>query len=433
MTSLYVNGVQRETKSGTHTLLEALRNDFGLTGTKLACGEGECGACTVLVDGRPICACLQLASSVEGRDVRTAEYLNETELGHQVVDALVNAGAVQCGFCTPGILVSAVAHLRSDTPKRLEAALEGNLCRCTGYIKIREALASVREQPDRLGEATGPRDSSLSQALAQLAKQPDLVPISGGTDLLVKYEHDLDRMRFLDLTKLDDPGLRSISHSEGELKIGALVTWNDLLRSEVIVREMPLLAATSREIASEQIRNMGTIGGNIVTASPAGDGLVALNALGAEVVIRHQDYQRTVPLEEFVTGPGKTSLRPGELITMIRIALPSRGSDMRQFFRKVGPRKAQSISKVSLGLISKSERGTISELRFCFGAVGPKPMLCPETTRFLVGREATRETLERARELLMTEISPIDDHRSTAAYRREVAARLLAQALAHAV
>lgn len=430
MTMFTVNGVVHETREGNQTLLEVLRNELGLSGAKLGCGEGECGACTVLLDGKPICACLQLASSTKGRDVRTVEFVAETEIGREVVRAMVTAGAVQCGFCTPGIVVAASGQVALGLPDSLDAALEGNLCRCTGYAKIRQALETVaieRKTPPQV--VTARRDLQLSYALSRLAADSGIIPIAGGTDLLVRHEHDLVEKRFLDLTRLDDPGLAVIRCSDQGLDIGPLVTWTDILCNEDVMREAPLLVEVARTVASAQVRNVGTLAGNIATASPAGDGLVALSALGAELEISHQAYQRRESLADFVTGPGRTSLRRGELITGIMISRQPRGADVRQFFRKVGPRRAQAISKVSLGMVIKIQNGVIQYLRLSFGAVGPTPRMCPTTTSFLLGKAINQANLERASEFLVKEISPINDHRSTEIYRREVAVRLLSDAL----
>src|SRR5690606_22155003 len=214
------------------------------------------------------------------------------------------------------------------------------------------------------------------------------------TDLLVRHEHDLVDKRFLDLTRLDEPGLAVIRCSDQGLVIGPLVTWTDILCNADVMQEAPLLVEAARTVASAQVRNVGTLAGNIATASPAGDGLAALSALGAELEISHQAYQRRESLADFITGPGRTSLRRGELITGILISRQPRGADVRQFFRKVGPRRAQAISKVSLGMVVKIENGIIQYLRLAFGAVGPKPMTCPTTTSFLLGKAINQPNLE---------------------------------------
>ena len=429
MTTVRINDAVFQMNEGNRTLLDVLRNELGLKGAKLGCGEGECGACTVLLDANPICACLQLASSTECRDIRTVEYVSETDIGRQVVDALVAAGAVQCGFCTPGIVVAATSHFTLGSPGGLDAALEGNLCRCTGYAKIRSALERIVTTPRELGCETIWRDMPLADALIRLAADPALIPMAGGTDLMVRYEHNLSGRRFLDLNRLNEPRLASIQCSNEGLTIGPLVTWSDLLNNSDVIRVAPLLADAARNVAGQQVRNMGTLAGNIATASPAGDGLVALNALGAELEISHHEYQLRVPLVDFVRKPGLTTLRPGELITAIAIPVPPVGQDVRQFFRKVGPRRAQAVSKVAFGMVANVEDGVVKYLRMCFGAVGPIPLICPETTSFMVNRTISAENLREAKKILSSEIAPIDDYRSSATYRREVATRLFADAI----
>lgn len=425
MTILHVNGSLHQIADGNRTLLEVLRGDLGLKGAKLGCGEGECGACTVLLDGKPTCSCLILATTTEGRHIHTIEQVADTAIGREVIDALTAAGAVQCGFCTPGIVVAATGQLLSGLPRGLDAALEGNLCRCTGYAKIRQALESVAPTHETGHCGREWRNIPLIHALERLACEPDLIPIAGGTDLLVRHEHDIANRRFLEISRIEDPDLRSIRLTAGNVVIGGLATWSDILNNALVVEYLPLLAEVATNVASEQIRNMGTLAGNLVTASPAGDGIVALNSLDARLEISHRSRSRTVAVGDFVVGPGRTMLEPGELITGISIPTFS-DRNYRQFFRKVGPRRAQAISKVSLGLVIRSERKVIDDLRICFGAVGPKPMTCPETTNFLVGKRIDDHNLRLAGQMLMREISPINDYRSSEQYRREVAKRLLA-------
>jgi len=395
-TPLTINGTVVEVAASGRTLLDVLREDLRLTGAKLGCGEGECGACTVLVDGRAVCACLQAADTLVGRQVETIEGLRDTDLGATIVDALAANGAVQCGFCTPGFVVAAAAHLRCEAPGDLDASIEGNLCRCTGYAKIRTALSSVAPQPMPADRRRPTR--SRKAVLAEMQADPGLMPIAGGTDLLVRAHGSGRPHRHLDLTTIDDAAMTTIA-------------------------EDALLSQVADTVGGAQIRNAGTIGGNIATASPAGDGLPALVALRARVEVDGPDGARTMPLAEFLVAPGRTALRVGELIVRIVVPKPAAGS--LQVFRKVGPRRAQAISKLSLALVAQTGGGWLGTVDFAFGAVGPVPMTCPRTHALL--RTVTLGDLDfdRFAAALAADLAPIDDFRSTKAYRLKVAQRLL--------
>lgn len=422
MTILTINGTQHDVEMPNRTILEVLRNDLGLTGAKLGCGEGECGACTILVDGLAVCACLQLVSSLEGKQIETVEALCKTDLGQEITGALARHGAIQCGLCTPGIVVSATGQLRQEKALReVDACLEGNLCRCTGYTKIRKALLEVAHQPETRIPRRG--TTSRSAVLAELRAHPDIMPVAGGTDLMVKHEGRLALHRHLDLTRIDDPAMTSISADASDLSIGALVTWSQINAAPMIAEKLPILKAVARGIGGLQVRNAGTLGGNIATASPAGDSLPALVALQARVEIDGPQGERTISLEDLLLAPGKTALGTGELIVRVLIPIPTAHS--YQVFRKVGPRQAQAIAKLSLALIATAGNGRLQGVHLAFGAVGPVPMACPETRALLLATPLQQLRYADLERTLGAEIAPIDDFRSTKAYRLKVAPRLL--------
>jgi CO/xanthine dehydrogenase FAD-binding subunit len=253
---------------------------------------------------------------------------------------------------------------------------------------------------------------SLREALQMLGDEPTLVPIAGCTDVYVNLNFGtLPAKRFLDLWRLD--ALRKIESIDGLLSIGALATYTSLIRSKLVAKRLPILAAAAREIGGVQIQNRGTVGGNVANASPAGDTLPVLAAADAVVVLKSVRETRRVPFTSFYTGYRASVRRPDELIAALEIP-PVRG---RQWFRKVGTRAAQAISKVVFaGIRSESPRVAL-------GSVAPTVVRLPRTEFAL----AAGAPVERAREELLSEISPIDDVRSTADYRRRVAGNLLVQ------
>ncbi len=253
---------------------------------------------------------------------------------------------------------------------------------------------------------------SLREALRLLRDEAPLVPMAGCTDLYVGLNFGtLRATRFLNIWHLDE--LRGIRLAEGRLRIGSLTTYRDIIRSPLVRRRAPMLAAASREIGAVQIQNRGTIGGNIANGSPAGDTLPVLAAMDALVELRSADWARRVPFGSFYTGYRASVMRPDELITAVEIP-PAFG---RQWFRKVGTRAAQSISKVVMAAVRDGRP------RIALGSVAPTVVRVPRTEDVL----AAGGTVAEAQRVLQDEISPIDDIRSTAAYRRAVSANLLAQ------
>lgn len=253
---------------------------------------------------------------------------------------------------------------------------------------------------------------SLNEALRMLRDDPQLTPMAGCTDLFVGLNlGTLDARHFLNLWALDE--LRGVTLADGMLRIGALTTWTSIARSQAVRRRLPMLVAAARQIGAVQIQNRGTLGGNIANGSPAGDSLPVLAAADALVELRCTAWVRKVPFTAFYTGYRTSVLRPGELVTAVEFP----AVDGTQWFRKVGTRAAQSISKVVLAGV----RG--DRVRLAFGSVAPTVVRVPRTEDAL----SSGAGLDEAQRLLQDEIHPIDDIRSSAAYRRRVAANLLAQ------
>ena len=256
------------------------------------------------------------------------------------------------------------------------------------------------------------RPRSLDEALRMLRDEAPLTPVAGCTDVYVGLHFGtVPARRFIDLWPLDE--LRGISELEGGLRIGALTTWTDVCESPLIAGRLPILAAAAREVGGVQIQNRGTLGGNVANGSPAGDSLPVLAVADAVVVLRSADAERRVPFTSFYTGYRATVMRPDELI----VAVESSPVEGRQWFRKVGTRAAQAISKVVMAAV----RGP--QPRVALGSVAATVVRLPGTEAAL----ASGAGIEAAQQVLIDEIHPIDDVRSTAEYRKRVAANLLAQ------
>ncbi len=435
-------------------VVDLLREDLGLTGVKEGCGAGECGACAVLMNGRTRLSCLMTVAQLSGQAVTTIEGLSGNGTLHPVQDAFVEKGAVQCGFCTPGMVLTTVDLLsRNPAPRRSEAAaaLSGNLCRCTGYIKILDAVLSVDPKQaitgngsgDNTADPTSPisvsvhpkgertRPVFLPESMAALwqllAEYPAARVFSGGTDLMVWLRSKkLDPTALICLSRIE--ALLGIVEHPKEVWIGAGMTHEALLEDPVIARLFPVLTQALKTLGSPHIRHMGTLGGNIVTASPAGDTLPPLYVLGARVELASRNGTRRLPLDAFIQGPGKTALLPGEILTAIIVPKPE--IELLQHFEKVGLRKAMACAVASLAaVVSVSPEGKIEKARFAWGSVGPGVLRFPDIEASLTGKPFSRESLDAVIPAVRKRLSPIDDVRASAEYRRRVAGNLMLRLL----
>ncbi len=254
--------------------------------------------------------------------------------------------------------------------------------------------------------------------LWDILEEKDAKIIAGGTDLMVRIRAKVEKPScIVDITEI--PELHEFSYEEGLFSIGATLTHGELLEKKV----PGLLHDAISTIGSPQIRNMGTIGGNICNASPAGDGILPLYVYDADVVLLSREGERRLPIRDFIKGPGKTDLRKGEVL--YKIEIEDKHPDYIHIFKKVGKRVAMTISVVSMGLIFKQIDGIICDIKIAYGAVSPVVLRMEELEYYLVGKSIDEETLRKAREIVMNSVSPIDDIRATAEYRRKVAGNLI--------
>lgn len=437
----------------TRTLLQHLRLHERAPGTKEGCAEGDCGACTVALgepnaeggfDFRAVNSCILLTPEVEGRAVVTAEGLADADdAPHPAQKALVELHGSQCGYCTPGFVMSLFAHeragLASDTDT-IHETLSGNLCRCTGYRPIvdaaramsetpatgfaarehewRETLSGVTSSPAAPDEeARYAAPTSLKELDELLRKNPASRLIAGGTDLGVAVaKRAEDPGPLISLSRI--AALSRIEETDEGVEIGAGVTYSDAL--PVIGRRFPAFAAVIRRIGSRQVRNLGTIGGNICNASPIGDSAPCLLALDAEVTIRSVEGRRKLALDDFFTGYRKTALKPGEYLESISIPALRPGQVFRAY--KLSKRYDQDISAVSAAFRLTIRDGIVTQARAAFGGMAATPARAPSVEAKLVG---SRLEDTKAADAVALDFRPLTDFRGTAAYRLKTASGLV--------
>ena len=427
--------VRVEAEAPTRTLLDWLRSG-GLTGTKEGCNEGDCGACTVMVTdasgSKALNACILFLPQLHGKAVRTVEGISgpKGEM-HPVQAAMVSHHGSQCGFCTPGFVVSmAVAHLNGATDH--DDQLAGNLCRCTGYAPIVRAAeaasgeavpewmvadrASVAEFAAGEAGAFRPEDSD---ALAEwYLANPDAVLVAGATDVglwVTKQLRELAPVAFLNAVR----DLQGIEARGGQLHVGACVTINAL--REAVAERLPSFGEMLRRYASVQVRNAATIGGNIANGSPIGDGPPALIALGATLHLRRGDEMRSMPLEDFFIEYRKQDRRPGEFVA--GVSFPGNAPALRCY--KISKRFDQDISAVCGCFNVTVEGGVVTGARIAFGGMAGVPKRASLAEAALVGKDWTEAVVNAAAEAMAGDFTPMSDMRASAGYRMLTAQNLL--------
>lgn len=417
----------------TQTLLDWLRETKHLTGTKEGCNEGDCGACSVMVTdergARTLNACILFMPQIEGKAVRTIEGIAEPDgTLHPVQQAMIDCHGSQCGFCTPGFVVSmATAHLDGRTDH--DDVLAGNLCRCTGYAPIIRAAKSVEgtpppphmrdaplsSDPKTPERAAPPIAPTNSDALADwYLANPEGTLIAGATDVglwVTKNFADLKEVAFLNRCK----DLQQIKDMGDTLQIGAAVTMTDVLAA---MRPMhPSYAEMIRRYGSEQVRNAATIGGNIANGSPIGDNPPALIALGATLHLRRGNARRNLAIEDFFIEYGKQDRQNSEFVEAVTV--PKVAPNLRCY--KLSKRFDQDISAVCGCFNVTLDGETIASARIAYGGMAGTPKRAASAEAALVGRPWSFETLDTAAQALASDFMPLSDMRASAAYRMNAA------------
>ena len=425
-------------------LLDVLRTELGLMGTKCGCKEGECGACAVIINGRLVNSCLVAVGSLGGSDVLTIEGFCKTEMFSVLEEAYASVSAVQCGFCIPGMMMASGALLSvnpSPSEEEIRTAISGNLCRCTGYNAIVKAISIAAKQvaasggaalSDAASSTAVPSGAVLSSAVLSdapavtapgslkeallLLKETERTPLSGGTDLMVSGSCDKQDYLFIN----NIPEMHHIISDEKYIRFGAACKFTDVIENPLtptILREACL------QVAAPAIRNAGSLGGNIANGSAKADSALIFMVTDSVLRLVSADGERLLPVKEFYLGGGKTALAPAELI--VEILMPRYGID-NFYYKKVGARNALAIARTSFVGILDVANGVIQHCAVAFGAVIDVVIRHPEIDEMLLGK-----TIEEARGVKETYLAAYDEiikprpGRVGVEYRKDICMNLL--------
>ncbi len=428
------------------TLMDFIRQNEQLKGTKIGCREGDCGACTVLVgelkEGTisysSITSCISPLGNANGKHIVTVEGVNLHEELNTSQKAMTDNYATQCGFCTPGFVVSLTGYALQKSSNSINTcsdAVSGNICRCTGYKSIEKAAkeidtklirTAINNQMDWLiKEKFIPHYfKNIPKKLQQLQLkelEEEGTIVAGGTDLYVHYADKLSEEK-VKLIAADD-SLKGIYFSDNVCTIGANTTVTEILQNERLRTIFPKLKPFLKLVSSEQIRNMGTLGGNFVNASPIGDMSIFFLALNSTLIIKHDsDGHRKIPFQEFYKNYKVYDLRKGELIVSISFEIPDENTHFN--FEKVSKRTHLDIASVNTSCRISIENELISEAYFAVGGVAPIPKYLSKTGDYLIGKPVSAKNIKQAEEVLQSEIAPISDVRGSSTYKSLLARQL---------
>jgi len=425
-------------------LLDFIRKDEGLYGTKTGCREGDCGACTILVgelkDGElkyhSATSCLMPLGNAHLKHIVSVEGLNMTGLS-PVQETIIDEGATQCGFCTVGFVLSLSEFMlrhQKGTLQEAIAAMDGNICRCTGYKSLERAaekLVDILEKKD----LQNPIDwlsqkgylptyfknihSRLKQLQVEAKTDPSNIAsqiIGGGTDLMVQRPEEIREMDLLLIA--NDLSLKKIKVLVDECHIGIAASVTDLLEAPEIKEIFPYLGPHLKLVSSTPIRNMGTLGGNFVNASPIGDMSIFFLALNSQLKLRKGDQSRTLPLKDFFKGYKDIDLKEGEIIEGLFFKIPDLAGKQFFNFEKVSKRTHLDIASVNSACLMKIEKDIIQEASISAGGVSPIPLFLKKSSNFLAGKKIGMDTFRHLNAIAQEEISPISDVRGSEKYKR---------------
>jgi xanthine dehydrogenase small subunit len=432
-------------------LLDFVRYQQQLTGTKIGCREGDCGACTVLIGElsngqltyRSATSCLTALGNVHNKHVVTIEGLNMDTL-NPMQEAICREGGTQCGFCTPGFIVSMAGFcLGNKTPSYTNAlaAVDGNICRCTGYKSIERALNSLAItmqqkllHEDAVAFVTDNQIlpayfTTIKERLLQLSLHTNGVLaqtnsekfLGGGTDLYVQQHDSMvhTAIHFL----FNQQPLKGITQKGNRCIIGGAATVTDLMESPVIQKAFPAFAGFAKLVSSTPIRNIATLAGNFVNASPIGDFSIFFLALDATLVLRDNNNSRELPLRKLYKGYKTLDKTADDYIEQIWFELPQANSLFN--FEKVSKRTYLDIASVNTAIALTMDGNTIRAAGISAGGVGPVPMYLQQTSLFLTGKTVTEDLIAATIATAQTEVSPISDARGTVEYKRLLLAQLI--------
>lgn len=444
--------VQTSLPSGT-ILLDFIRYHKNLSGTKIGCREGDCGACTVLIGElinnelkyKSVTSCLTAIGNINLTHVVTVEGINFNSGLNPIQQAMCAEGATQCGFCTPGFVVSLAGFCLSSgnyTENNAIAAIDGNICRCTGYKSIQKAAIKVAEimqqnthltaieyvcqqqiLPNYFSEIKSRlqilKTEAEAEAEAEINNSKTLNPstnqlVGGGTDLYVQKPHELISAN-LNFTQ-NNKQLKSITQQNQTITIGSAVTVSELLNQPIFTQYFPNFNQHVKLVSSTPIRNLATIAGNFINASPIGDFTIFFLALNAQILLSNGTTSRQIALKNFYNGYKQLNKQPNEFIVNISFIAPNKHTYFN--FEKVSKRTHLDIASVNTAACIQVENNIIQQATISAGGVGPFPMVLLQTSMFLKNKVLNNITLQQALQIAQTEISPISDARGSSQYKK---------------